>query len=88
MKLAATLSRHKISHVFKIWPEWTIYLGLLKRPYLTFWGCWTQVSDRCPLGDVFHLLSDFQNFAAYFTTHLVLEIVKKVTKSRKIRFQR
>ena len=28
MKLADNLSQHKISHVFKIWPEWTIYLEL------------------------------------------------------------
>ena len=28
MKLADNLSRHKISHVFKILPEWTIYFGV------------------------------------------------------------
>ena len=28
MKLADNLNRHKISHVFKIWPEWTIYFGV------------------------------------------------------------
>ena len=29
MKLADNLSRHKISQVFKIWPEWTIYFGVI-----------------------------------------------------------
>ena len=28
MKLADNLTRHKISQVFKIWPEWTIILEL------------------------------------------------------------
>ena len=28
MKLADNLSRHKISRVFKIWPEWTVYFGV------------------------------------------------------------
>ena len=28
MKIAYNLSRHKISHVFKIWLEWTIYFGV------------------------------------------------------------
>ena len=29
---------------------WSYLPWLLKRRYLTFWACWTQVSDRCPLG--------------------------------------
>ena len=27
----------------------------MKRLYLTFCACWSQVSDRCPLGDLFQL---------------------------------
>ena len=34
MKVAHNLSRHKISHVFKIWPEWTICFGV------TCLDCW------------------------------------------------
>ena len=30
MKLVDNLSRHKISQVFKIWPEWTIYFGVTR----------------------------------------------------------
>ena len=28
MKLADNVSRHKVSQVFRIWPEWTIYFGV------------------------------------------------------------
>ena len=28
IKLEDNLSRHKISQVFKIWTEWTIYIGV------------------------------------------------------------
>ena len=57
MKLADNLRRHKMSH-FKIWTDWTVYLELpaldcWKRLYFTFWACWTQVKDCCPLGNLF-----------------------------------
>ena len=55
MKLADNLSRYKISRVQNlVRVDYLLggYLpGLLKRPYLT-WACWTQVTDRCPLGDL------------------------------------
>ena len=42
MTLADNLSRHKISHLFKIWPEWTIYFGV------NCLDCWKNIFD--PLG--------------------------------------
>ena len=29
------------------------FLDSWRRPYVTFCACWTQVSDHCPLGDLF-----------------------------------
>ena len=34
---------------------WSDLPWLLKRLYLAFCACWTQVSERCPLGDLFQL---------------------------------
>ena len=59
MKLADNLSMHTISQVFRIWPKWTIYFGVTclgcwkDHKLFTFRACWTQVSDRCPLGDLY-----------------------------------
>ena len=91
MKLADNLSRHNISHVFKIWPEWTIYFGVtcLKRPYLTFWACWTRVSDRCPLGDLFCQFPDLPRemcgkrcFVSFQTCHwkCVVNVVLSISR--------
>ena len=46
MKHADNMSKHKISHVFKKLARveyllWSYLPWLLKRPYLTFWACWT-----------------------------------------------
>ena len=30
---------------------------IAEKTILTFFACWTQVSDRCPLGNLFHRLS-------------------------------
>ena len=36
MQITWALSRHEISHVFIIWPEWTIYFGV------TYFDCWNN----------------------------------------------
>ena len=47
MQLADNLSRQK-SHMFKIWPEWTIPALIAKKTIFDLLACLTHVSDRCP----------------------------------------